>query len=217
MAPWAAEVAEAYSLLGLKEGCTLDELKAAYKQQALRTHPDKSFKSPGATQEFQRVGEAYKVIESHLERLDFDISPNFPAWFSPFFDFGEVDGEDIYDYFYSDIFEYNYFSDSDSDDHESDAYYRTSRDGTSKSGHYRCGCPPHEEESLREYEARLKRSREEQFVTEARRAAEAVAAKKQRAKEREREKANAEKRQKAKAAKKKAEAEVQRKKAGQTV
>ncbi|KIL69893.1 hypothetical protein M378DRAFT_195788 [Amanita muscaria Koide BX008] len=60
-------LADAYAVLGLSQGCTLEEVKAKYKQVALRTHPDKNPDNPDATIEFQRVSEAYRVISTRLD------------------------------------------------------------------------------------------------------------------------------------------------------
>ena len=41
-------------------------------QAALRTHPDKNPDNPDATAEFQRVGEAYHLLNKHLGESGFD-------------------------------------------------------------------------------------------------------------------------------------------------
>lgn len=91
-------------------------------QHALRTHPDKNPGNPEATAEFQRVGEAYKIIETHLERPKFLRSGYYTEEFDPFFT--EVDAEDVEGFFhdYSDSDDYEY-DDSDDDSSSEHAYY----------------------------------------------------------------------------------------------
>ncbi|KAJ3560742.1 hypothetical protein NP233_g10633 [Leucocoprinus birnbaumii] len=221
MTPHVTKLADAFSLLGLSEGCTLDELKSAYRQHALRTHPDKNPGNPEATAQFQRVGEAYKIIETHIERPKFA-----PRGFNPFFDGADLDefDDEFYEYADSD-FDY---SDEDYDSDSEYGYYRMPRSFMEfmflfeqiNSGHYRCNCPQHRREPReppQEYAARMKRAREEQLAAEARRTAEAAASRERRAKEREKEKIDAERRQKDKAQRKKAQAEVERKEAQEKI
>jgi curved DNA-binding protein CbpA len=69
-------------------------------QAALRTHPDKNPGNPEATQQFQRIGEAFKVLERHLTK---------PAGRPGFGSYGgRYDDEDFYD-----DDDYDYDSDDD--------------------------------------------------------------------------------------------------------
>jgi curved DNA-binding protein CbpA len=86
-------------------------------QHALRTHPDKNPGNEDATAQFQRVAEAFKIIENHIKR------PGTGFWYMPhaFDPFEGLDEEDIEDFFCdefsdSDEYEYNYGYDSDSGD-----------------------------------------------------------------------------------------------------
>ena len=51
----------AWTLLGVKKGASEDEVRRAYRQLALKYHPDKN-KSKSATEEMQRINEAYDVV-----------------------------------------------------------------------------------------------------------------------------------------------------------
>lgn len=50
-----------YKTLGLQKGATTEAIKKAYRQLALKYHPDKN-KSPGAEERFKEVAEAYEVL-----------------------------------------------------------------------------------------------------------------------------------------------------------
>lgn len=61
---------EAYATLGLEQGADAETVKKAYKEHALRTHPDKAShdQREEATEAFQRVGAAYERITTHIDR-----------------------------------------------------------------------------------------------------------------------------------------------------
>lgn len=48
---------EYYDILGIKRTATEREIKKAYRDKAMRTHPDKG----GDTEEFKKLAEAYEV------------------------------------------------------------------------------------------------------------------------------------------------------------
>ncbi|HEX5661235.1 MAG TPA: J domain-containing protein [Polyangiales bacterium] len=54
----------AWELRGLAPGATLSELKRAYRQRALETHPDQG----GESEQFQRVQRAYEKLSAQLAR-----------------------------------------------------------------------------------------------------------------------------------------------------
>ncbi|PPQ89165.1 hypothetical protein CVT25_006536 [Psilocybe cyanescens] len=123
-------VDDALSILGLEKGVTLEAeaVKTAYKQEnarthirdcqmSLRTHPDKNPDNPEATAEFQRVGEAYRVLVEHLDgSSDTSIPRGGPFFnFNPFhhhhhhpYDHGyemSDDEDDFYEYYDDDYFD----------------------------------------------------------------------------------------------------------------
>ena len=54
---------EAEKLFGLREGYSLEEVRAVYKKLALRYHPDKNDNAPDATYFMQQVNEAFEILQ----------------------------------------------------------------------------------------------------------------------------------------------------------
>lgn len=50
-----------------KHFSSISVLLTSYLQLSLRTHPDKNPNDPSATQQFQKISEAYRVLLKHLD------------------------------------------------------------------------------------------------------------------------------------------------------
>lgn len=60
-----------YETLGVKKNATASELKAAYRKNALKWHPDKN-KSPDAEARFKEINQAYEVLSNPKKRETYD-------------------------------------------------------------------------------------------------------------------------------------------------
>ncbi|XP_029298016.1 dnaJ homolog subfamily B member 1b [Cottoperca gobio] len=60
-----------YDILGINKGASEDDIKKAYRKQALRFHPDKN-KSPGAEDKFKEIAEAYDVLSDPQKKDIYD-------------------------------------------------------------------------------------------------------------------------------------------------
>ncbi|XP_068273363.1 dnaJ homolog subfamily C member 18-like [Nyctibius grandis] len=57
-----------YEILGVGRDASEEELKKAYRKQALKFHPDKNG-APGATDAFKEIGNAFAVLSNPEKRL----------------------------------------------------------------------------------------------------------------------------------------------------
>lgn len=52
----------AYEILGIREGASIDEIKRAYHKKAKELHPDLHPNDPDANEKMQQVNEAYEML-----------------------------------------------------------------------------------------------------------------------------------------------------------
>ena len=98
-----------YEVLGVQKGTSADEIKKAYRKNAMKYHPDRNPGDKEAEEKFKELGEAYAVLSDEEKRSRYDqfgfagVDPSYGggggAYGSPFgggfggFDFGDIFGE----------------------------------------------------------------------------------------------------------------------------
>ena len=94
-----------YEVLGVKKDASAEEIKKAYRKNAMKYHPDRNPGDKTAEEKFKEIGEAYEVLSDETKRQRYDqfgfagVDPNFGAGaggagygagFSGFGDFGDL-------------------------------------------------------------------------------------------------------------------------------
>lgn len=60
-----------YETIGVDKNATKDEIKSAYRKQAMQWHPDRN-KSPDAEEKFKEINEAYEVLSNTEKKSAYD-------------------------------------------------------------------------------------------------------------------------------------------------
>ena len=61
-----------YEILGISQGDSQDEVKKAYRKQALKFHPDKNPDNKEAEEKFKEAAEAYEVLSNPDKKSRYD-------------------------------------------------------------------------------------------------------------------------------------------------
>jgi len=66
-----------YGILDIPKDATLDQIKAAYRDLAIRLHPDRNMDKPieerrMLEEDFKKINEAYAVLSDQTKRRDYD-------------------------------------------------------------------------------------------------------------------------------------------------
>jgi curved DNA-binding protein len=86
-----------YSVLGIKKGSSDDDIKKAYRKQAMKYHPDRNEGDAKAESKFKDISEAYAVLSDKKKRREYDQfgSEGFHQKFSQEDIFRDFDVNDI--------------------------------------------------------------------------------------------------------------------------
>lgn len=60
-----------YQTLGVAKGASKEEIKSAYRQMAMKNHPDRN-KAPDAEEKFKEINEAYEVLSNDQKKHAYD-------------------------------------------------------------------------------------------------------------------------------------------------
>jgi len=102
-------VKDYYELLGVSRETTQEELKKAYRQLAMKYHPDRNSGDKASEEKFKEISHAYSVLSDSEKRAHYDrygAADGFGAGQGPFT--GGAGFGDIFEDFFGDVFGGNF-------------------------------------------------------------------------------------------------------------
>ena len=67
-----------YTILGVSDKASADEIKKAYRSLQMKYHPDKNMNSPESNAMTQKINEAYETLSDSSKRQQYDMRHNNP-------------------------------------------------------------------------------------------------------------------------------------------
>src|SRR4030042_3012240 len=75
------EYKDYYTILGVERTASKDEIKRAYRKQALKTHPDRNPGNSKAEEQFKEINDAYQVLSDSDKRSRYDqLGESYSQW-----------------------------------------------------------------------------------------------------------------------------------------
>jgi molecular chaperone DnaJ len=85
-----------YEVLGVNRGANREEIKKAFRQLAMRYHPDRNPADPkGNEDKFKEINEAYQVLIDESRRREYDFLTGYARQKAWHFETGETFKSDI--------------------------------------------------------------------------------------------------------------------------
>tara|TARA_Y100000991_G_scaffold209871_1_gene190533 strand:+ start:303 stop:1316 length:1014 start_codon:yes stop_codon:yes gene_type:complete len=66
-----------YTILGVDENASQDEIKKNYRKLSMKWHPDKNQGNPDAEEKFKSISQAYDILSDKSKRQEYDFSKKF--------------------------------------------------------------------------------------------------------------------------------------------
>ena len=66
-----------YSILGINNSASTDEIKKAYRKLSMEYHPDRNNNNLEKSELFKKITESYKILSNEVERKNYDLSLKF--------------------------------------------------------------------------------------------------------------------------------------------
>ncbi|MDC3181079.1 molecular chaperone DnaJ [Gammaproteobacteria bacterium] len=90
-----------YEVLGVDKSSSSEEIKRAYRKQAMRHHPDRNAGNKDSEQKLKEINEAYAVLSDENKRSQYDNFGHAGAeGFGQGMDFGDINLNDIFEQFF---------------------------------------------------------------------------------------------------------------------
>ena len=99
-----------YEVLGVDKSASAEDIKKAYRKNALKYHPDRNPGNQEAEEKFKELGEAYEVLSDSEKRAKYDqfgfagVDPNYGAGAGGYGDFGGFGGFGGFGDIFSEVF-----------------------------------------------------------------------------------------------------------------
>jgi molecular chaperone DnaJ len=96
-----ADTKSYYEILGVEQNATDEEIKKAFRKQALQYHPDRNPNNPEAEKKFKQLSEAYDVLSDPEKRKLYDAYGSEGLKGVPQTDFSSASFDEIFQHFAS--------------------------------------------------------------------------------------------------------------------